>query len=93
MKKTVAIVITLSTMFLAGCENWLARTGLGTSYIEIPCGNKFIHASWRDNDNSIWYSFRKADPDETFDEQVTYQQASSLGVIQGRVIFRERRCF
>ena len=93
MKKTLITITAISTLFLAGCENWLARTGLGTAYIEIPCGNKYIHASWKDKDNSIWFSFRPAKPDETFDEQIVFQQSSPLGIMQGKVIFRERKCF
>lgn len=92
MKKTLVIMTAVSAMFLAGCENWLARTGLGTAYIDIPCGRKFVHSSWKDQDNSIWFAHRPSKPDETF-EEIIYQQSSPLGVMQGKVVFRERKCF
>lgn len=90
-KMVLMIKVLMLSLFLGGCENVTTRMYGGTMKVNLPCDTKFLHASWKDQDNSIWYSYRSKKPNEQPDH-VTFQQHTPLGVLQGKVIFIETNC-
>lgn len=84
----IAVIILLGCiLILAGCsENYQARQGGGTMTIKLPPGQKFINATWKDND--LWYLTRSMHAGEQA-ESFTFQEKSNLGIIEGKVVFEE----
>ena len=93
--KTEALVFSFAVLgFLAiasaGCDQVITRHYGGTTTINLPCGQKYLNASWK-SESGLWYAYRPAVTGETF-TTVIYQESSTMGVLQGRVLFNERSC-
>ena len=72
---------------LTGCKS-VAKSYGGTISIDVPKGQKVIEATWKDSD--VWYltrPMREGEEPETF----TLQEDSNLGIIEGKVIFKESK--
>lgn len=72
---------------LTGCKS-VAKSYGGTISINVPKGQKVIEATWKDSD--VWYltrPMREGEEPETF----TLQEDSNLGIIEGKVIFKESK--
>lgn len=72
---------------LTGCKSVVKSYG-GTISIDVPKGQKVIEATWKDSD--VWYltrPMREGEEPETF----TLQEDSNLGIIEGKVIFKESK--
>lgn len=72
---------------LTGCKSVAKNMG-GTISIDVPKGQKVIEATWKDND--VWYLTRPMREDED-PEIFTLQEDSNLGIIEGKVIFKESK--
>ena len=90
MKKKIIGGIALLVVMgfsLTGCKS-VAKSYGGTISIDVPKGQKVIEATWKDSD--VWYltrSMREGEEPETF----TLQEDSNLGIIEGKVIFKESK--
>lgn len=86
MKKIVPIIMAIAlAISLTGCQS-VAKNFGGTTYVDIPKGNKLLEVTWKDD--SLWYLYRPMREDESAEEYV-FQQQSNLGVIEGKVILKE----
>lgn len=88
-KKIIGGIVLLVVMgfSLTGCKS-LAKSYGGTITIDVPKGQKVIEATWKDSD--VWYltrPMREGEEPETF----TFQEDSNLGIIEGKVIFKESK--
>lgn len=85
----VKVVFLLAVLgVLGGCTaNERARQFGGEMRIELPAGEKFLHATWKEGD--LWYATRPMRPGET-PEVVTLREDSRFGMLEGMVVFQER---
>jgi hypothetical protein len=73
---------------ITGCtDNSRAKRWGGTITVNIPKGQKFIEATWKNDE--LWYVTRPMRPGETA-ETWTFQEKSSFGMMEGKVIFKEQ---
>lgn len=72
---------------LTGCKS-VAKSYGGTISIDVPKGQKIIEATWKDS--NVWYLTRPMREDEK-PEIFTFQEDSNLGIIEGKVIFKESK--
>lgn len=88
-KKIIGGIVLLAVMVfsLTGCKS-IAKSYGGTISIDVPKGQKVIEATWKDND--VWYLTRPMREDEK-PEIFTFQEDSNLGIIEGKVIFKESK--
>jgi hypothetical protein len=59
----------------------------GTVEIVLPTNQKLVTATWKNGD--IWYLVRPMKPGEV-PEICEFIESSTLGVMQGKVVFKER---
>jgi len=89
MKRWLLSIIVLLTFGLGGCtQNQRARTFGGTAKVELPPNTKLIIATWKEED--LWYLHRPMRQEEV-PETITFQEDSSFGMVEGTVVFKERR--
>lgn len=86
MKKILFIAFTM--LCLCSCEQSMIRSFGGTMKIELEPGEKLVEATWK-GDN-IWYLVEPMDSDYT-PKQKTLKESSGVGIIEGKVIFIEKR--
>ncbi len=60
----------------------------GSATVDLPKGEKLVNITWKDS--SLWYLTRPMKPTDTV-ENYSFQESSSLGVMQGKVTIRESR--
>ena len=71
-----------------GCTaNQQAKNLGGTATVDLPAKQKFISATWKEA--NLWYLTRPMHDDE-FAETYTFQEQSSFGLIEGKVVFKEK---
>lgn len=90
MKKKIIAGIALLVVMgfsLIGCKS-VAKSYGGTISIDVPKGQKVIEATWKDS--NVWYLTRPMREDEK-PEIFTFQEDSNLGIIEGKVIFKESK--
>lgn len=81
------VLISLLALAVTGCtENARSKSLGGTSVIELPKGQKLVNATWKES--HIWYLTRAVKPGES-PEIFTFQEKSSFGLLEGKVIFKE----
>ena len=73
---------------LTGCSKDMVKSVGGTINVDVPKGQKLIEATWKGSD--IWYLTRPMREDED-PETFTLQEDSNLGIIEGKVIFKESK--
>lgn len=87
MKKLLLFLFV--TMFIVSCtNNQKAKNFGGTAKIELDKGKKLVDVTWKEN--SLWYLTKpmtKTDVAETY----IFQEESSFGLVQGKVIFTETK--
>ena len=72
---------------LCGCtDNQRAKNFGGTETIVIPTTEKFVNATWKEDE--LWYVVRKREEGEKA-QTFELREKSSYGVLQGKVIFKE----
>ena len=88
-KKIIGGIVLLAVMgfSLTGCKS-VAKSYGGTISIDVPKGQKVIEATWKDS--NVWYLTRPMREDEK-PEIFTFQEDSNLGIIEGKVIFKESK--
>ena len=86
MKKL--IVILLMFLCLTSCDQSITRTMGGTTKIELEPGEKLVEATWKGDD--IWYLVEPMDSDYV-PKTKTFKESSRVGVLEGKVIFYEKR--
>jgi hypothetical protein len=88
MKKFIFILSTLIIISLSSCtQNQRAKQYGGTATVKLPQGKKLINVTWKEE--NLWYLTRDRKEGEKA-EQYSFKEESSLGVIQGTVIFQEQ---
>ena len=90
MKKIKSVIIVSILMVLlaigaSGCGT-VVRTFGGTEKLDLPIGQKFVNASWKEKD--LWYITKPMTKDGIA-ETYTYTCSSNFGIIQGTVIIVE----
>lgn len=77
-----------SAFFTAACtQNQRARNFGGTATVELAPGKKLVNATFKKDD--LWLLTRAAKPDEK-PEVYEFVEDSSFGIMNGKVIIRER---
>ena len=84
------VLITLLTFSMTACTaNQRAKTFGGEMIIQVPCDQVVFDVTWKSED--LWYATQPARPDWR-PERKTFIEASSFGVIEGKVTLVESRC-
>lgn len=84
----VTLIVILTPLYMMfGTENARAKHFGGTMEVELPQGQKLFDVTWKND--SVWYATRPMRPGETA-EVYSFQEDSALGIIEGKVIFKER---
>ena len=87
MKK---ILFCLFAVFcLASCEQYVSRELGGNVTIKLQPGEKLVEATWKDDAN-LWYLVEPMDSDYV-PKTKTFKESSRIGVLEGKVIFYEKR--
>ena len=86
MKKL--IVILFAFLCLTSCDQSITKTLGGTTKIELKPGEKLVEATWKGDD--IWYLVEPMDSDYV-PKTKTFKESSRIGVLEGKVIFYEKR--
>ena len=86
MKKL--IVILLMFLCLTSCDQSITKTLGGTTKIELEPGEKLVEVTWKGDD--IWYLVEPMDSDYV-PKTKTFKESSRIGVLEGKVIFYEKR--
>jgi hypothetical protein len=72
-----------------GCtEQDRAKSFGGTMTVELQPGRKLVNVTWKETD--LWYLTRAMRNDEA-PETYEFQESSGMGVMEGKVIIKERR--
>jgi uncharacterized lipoprotein YehR (DUF1307 family) len=82
MKKFGVLLIAILVFSLAGCQSVTRNMG-GTTKIELEAGEEFINITWKDD--NIWVLV-KSDRENAY----VFKEYSNFGIMQGRVIVREK---
>ena len=87
MKKILGIFIGAIT--LVGCtENNRVKMWGGTETITLDPGKRLVNVTWKDkNGTSLWILTKQ---DTTKPSTYTFEEKSSLGVMEGKVIIKEQ---
>ena len=86
MKKL--IVILLMFLCLTSCDQSITKTLGGTTKIELKPGEKLVEVTWKGDD--IWYLVEPMDSNYV-PKTKTFKESSRIGVLEGKVIFYEKR--
>lgn len=90
--KNVLMVVGIMALFcyfsVSCTENARAKAYGGTMTVDLPENTKFVNATWKDG-GQLWYVTRPARPGEP-KEVYTFQEKSTFGLVQGKVIFQEK---
>ena len=74
---------------VASCtENQMAKHYGGKMTVEIPKGQKFINATWKES--QLWYVTKEMSPSDSADTYY-FHEKSSWGITEGTVIFKESK--
>jgi hypothetical protein len=88
MFKKIFVIGCLS--LLCSCtENVRARQYGGTMTVNVPCGKKVFNTTFKNAD--FWYSVRPMKEGEE-PETVEFIEDSNFGILNGKIILRERKC-
>ena len=86
MKKIATLILAL--IALTSCENVLTKNLGGTMTIVVEKGHKVTNATWKDNE--LWY-FIEPMEEGYIPKTKTFEEKSTYGVAEGKVIFKEYR--
>jgi len=84
----IGMILILSFVF-ACTQNTRAKKFGGTAEIEAPCGMMVGNITWKGSD--LWYSYIPM-PESYEPITHTFQEVSSLGVVEGKYIIKETNC-
>lgn len=83
------LMVAAVALMLSGCDQTMSRQFGGTTTINLPCGEKYINASWKEN--NLWYATHPATAGEMF-YTIVYRESSIVGILEGKVMFYEKAC-
>lgn len=84
----IAIIIAIAILLTSCTDNQRARQFGGTETIELPKGQRLVNATWKEVD--LWI-LTEPMPDGYVPQTKTFQEKSSMGLVEGTVIFKESR--
>lgn len=90
IKKICLVAFLIVTCVLTSSCNYFAKKIGGDITIDLPKGEKFVNATWRDSNSSLWYVTRPMKEGEDV-TTYTFQEDSNFGVLEGRVFFVEHK--
>jgi hypothetical protein len=80
--------ITLMTLIYGCTENNKAKMWGGTETITLDPGKRLMNVTWKDkNGTSLWILTKQ---DTTKPTTYTFEEKSSFGVMEGKVIIKEQ---
>ncbi len=83
----VPTIFLVLTLLLVGCtQQQMVKNFGSTMKVDLPRGEKLVNATWKDD--HLWYTTRQ-ERDGEKPEVFTFQESSSYGIAQGKVIFTE----
>jgi len=83
-----AVVVSIG-MLCGGCtEHDRAKSFGGTLTVDLQPGRKLVNVTWKETE--LWYLTRTMRSDEN-PETYEFQESSGFGVMEGKVIVKERR--
>ena len=89
MKKIIIACLVCFTFTVIGCTaNERAKNFGGTQTINLPAGNKLFDVTWKGD--SLWFAYQTMEEGQE-PVTTTYEQKSSYGVFEGKVIFKESK--
>ena len=88
MKLKISLVLIWLALITGCTENQRARQFGGTTTVNLPAKQKLVNATWKQD--SMWYLVRPMRSNETA-EVYEFQENSSFGLIEGKVIFKETK--
>jgi hypothetical protein len=87
MLVAAAVVILLVLgYYVFGGNSWSRRWG-GTSTVDLPPGRKLVIATWKDE--SLWTLTRPM-RDGELAEEYEFSERANLGVMEGKVVIKEK---
>ena len=86
MKKLLVILFTF--LCLTSCDQSITRSMGGTTKVELNPGEKLVGVTWKGDD--IWYLVEPMDSNYV-PKTKTFKESSRMGVLEGKVIFYERK--
>lgn len=89
--KKILFAIAFGLLLLSCCsctKNLRARTYGGTFTVELDPGQKLVEVTWKEA--SLWYLTESMEPGYEPKTKV-FQEDSRFGIMEGKVIFHERR--
>lgn len=85
-----AVLVTLLAFAATACtQNQRAREFGGEMVVNVACDQVVFDVTWKGED--LWYATQPARPDWR-PERKTFAEASSFGLVEGRVTLVESRC-
>ena len=76
-------------IFTVGCtDNVRTKFWGGTTTHNLPAGQKLVNVTWKEA--NIWYLTRPMNSNDTA-ETYMFQENSSFGVLEGKVLIQEHR--
>jgi hypothetical protein len=82
-------LIAFAALALSSCtENMKVKSFGGTSTIEIPADQKFVLATWKDE--NLWITTKKRSAADSVKSEYNFAEKSSLGVMEGTYIIIEK---
>lgn len=89
MKKLIALLV-LAITFTSCTENQMAKNFGGTETIQLEAGKRLVNITWKSNDkvsSSLWILTKM---DTTKPNTYTFEEKSSFGIMEGKVIIIEK---
>lgn len=83
MKKIIVVII--ASLVSSCTSNQMARNWGGKQTINLEDGERLVNATWKEND--LWLLTKT---DTTYPQEYILQEHSSYGLLQGKVIIREK---
>jgi hypothetical protein len=78
-----------AALALSSCtENMKVKSFGGTSTIEIPADQKFVLATWKDE--NLWITTKTRQAADSVKSEYRFAEKSSLGVMEGTYIITEK---
>jgi hypothetical protein len=84
---SICVIACIATM--VSCDQVITRKYGGTTTIKLEPGEKLIEATWKEGGN-LWYLVEPMDSNYTPKTKV-FKESSTMGVLEGKVVFEERR--
>jgi len=85
----IILIIILSLFLLSSCtENTKAKMWGGTMKVELEKGQKLVDVTWKET--SLWYMTKPMNESDIAETYI-FQEESSFGLFEGKVIFIETK--